>query len=191
MRKTIIGLMALALVGCTNTKQPTNETNNTVEEVERTNAETDTTGTDTTEEGTMAAGTTAPDFSLPTIDGKQLALSDLRGKYVIIDFWGSWCGWCIKGMPEMKKYYEKYGSKLEILGVDCGDTEEAWKEAVNTHQLTCKHLRNGECVNDITGIYEVQGFPTKVLVDPEGKIVKYIVGEDPAFYTTLDEVLKN
>ena len=172
MRKTIIGLMALALVGCTNTKQPTNETNNTVEEVESTNAATDTTGTDTTEEGTMAAGTTATDFSLPTLAG-------------------SWCGWCIKGMPEMKKYYEKYGSKLEILGVDCGDTEEAWKEAVNTHQLTWKHVRNGEGVNDITGIYEVQGFPTKVLVDPEGKIVKYIVGEDPAFYTTLDEVLKN
>ena len=50
----------------------------------------------------------APDFTLNDINGKPLALSSLRGKYVVIDFWGSWCGWCIKGIPKMKEYYAKY-----------------------------------------------------------------------------------
>ena len=54
----------------------------------------------------------APDFTLNDIDGNPLSLSSLRGKYVVLDFWGSWCVWCIKGMPEMKKYYAKYKDKL-------------------------------------------------------------------------------
>ena len=52
-------------------------------------------------------GVVAPDFTLDDINGKPFTLSSLRGKYVVLDFWGSWCGWCIKGMPDMKKYYEK------------------------------------------------------------------------------------
>lgn len=137
----------------------------------------------------LQPGMMAPDFTLPTIDGGNLSLSSLRGKYVIIDFWGAWCVWCIKGMPEMKKYYEKYKDKLEILGVDSRDKVEKWKAAVEKHQLTWKHVRNSEGSEDITGKYAIQGYPTKVLIDPQGKIVKYIVGEDPAFYTVLDETL--
>ena len=71
----------------------------------------------------VAEGKPAPDFTLKDLQGKDLSLSSLRGKYVVLDFWGSWCGWCIKGIPEMKKYYEKYKGKLEILGIDCRDTE--------------------------------------------------------------------
>ncbi|MCF0244331.1 MAG: redoxin domain-containing protein, partial [Bacteroidaceae bacterium] len=138
----------------------------------------------------LEPGTMAPDFKLPTIDGKELALSDLRGKFVIIDFWGSWCVWCIKGMPEMKKYYEKYAGKLEILGVDCRDKEDKWKAAVEKHQLNWKHVRNGEGDKDITTAYAIEGYPTKVIVDPQGKIVKYMVGEDPNFYTVLEEAMK-
>lgn len=138
----------------------------------------------------LAPGNMAPDFTLNDINGKPLALSSLRGKYVVLDFWGSWCGWCIKGFPEMKKYYEKYSSKLEILGIDCNDTEEKWKAAVEKHQLPWKHVycpRNNRTLLDQ---YAVSGFPTKMIIDAEGKIVKTIVGEDPAFYTLLDELFK-
>ena len=137
----------------------------------------------------LAPGNPAPDFTLNDINGKPLALSSLRGKYVIIDFWGSWCGWCIKGMPEMKKYYEKYNGKLEILGVDCNDTEEKWKAAVEKHQLPWKHVYNPRSNREVLTKYAVSGFPTKVLVDPKGNIVKLLAGEDPAFYQLLDEVL--
>ena len=133
-------------------------------------------------------GKPAPDFTLNDLEGNPLALSSLRGKYVIIDFWGSWCGWCIKGIPDMKKYYEKYSDKLEILGVDCNDSEDAWKGAVAKYELPWKHVynpRNGT----VTKEYGITGYPTKIIVDPEGNYNKVIIGEDPAFYTYLDELL--
>ena len=136
----------------------------------------------------QASGLDAPDFTLNDIKGKPFSLSSLRGKYVVIDFWGSWCGWCIKGMPKMKEYYEKYKGKFEILGVDCNDTEAKWKAAVEKHQLPWIHVYNPKG-SDVLGKYGIQGFPTKIVVGPDGKIVKTIVGEDPAFYTLLDEVL--
>ena len=135
----------------------------------------------------QAVGVQAPDFTLNDINGKPLTLSSLRGQYVVLDFWGSWCGWCIKGFPEMKKYYEKYKGKFEILGIDCNDTEDKWKAAVEKHNLPWLHVyypRNSKVLAD----YAVQGFPTKIILDPNGKIAKTVVGEDPAFYTFLDEL---
>lgn len=132
----------------------------------------------------------APDFTLMDINGNPLTLSSLRGKWVIIDFWGSWCGWCIKGMPKMKEYYSKYAGKLEILGVDCNDTVEKWKNAVAKHELPWLHVYcDMDKGDNPLELYSVQGFPTKIVVNPEGKIAKIIVGEDPAFYDYLDEVL--
>lgn len=137
----------------------------------------------------LAEGCVAPDFTLKDLEGNDLTLSSLRGKYVVLDFWGSWCGWCIKGMPEMKKYYEKYASKLEILGIDCNDSEEKWKAAVAENKLPWKHVYNPKD-SELLTTYAIEGFPTKIVLDAEGKIVKTIVGEDPAFYTLLDELLK-
>ena len=137
-----------------------------------------------------AAADMAPDFELPDLQGNKLALSSLRGKYVIIDFWGSWCPWCIKGFPGLKASYAKYKEKLEILGVDCRDTEEKWKAAVEEYALPWLQVR---CADDdlqaLAMKYSLEAFPTKVVVDPEGKLVKVVVGEDPNFYPYLDELL--
>ena len=134
-------------------------------------------------------GKEAPAFTLKDIDGKEFSLSSLKGKYVVLDFWGSWCGWCIKGFPEMKKAYEKHKAKVEFVGIDCNDTEEKWKEAVADNQLPWIHVRN-EGDPDVSTMYAIQGYPTKIIVDPEGKINKVVVGEDPEFYTYLDDLLK-
>lgn len=134
----------------------------------------------------QASGVLAPDFTLNDINGKPLTLSSLRGKYVLVDFWGSWCIWCIKGMPQMKEYYSKYAGKFEILGVDCNDTEAKWKEAVQKHELPWLHVYCPKGSNALDS-YAIQGFPTKILIGPDGKIVKTIVGEDPAFYKFLDD----
>ena len=133
-------------------------------------------------------GNVAPDFTLKSIDGKNISLSSLKGKVVVLDFWGSWCGWCIKGMPKMKEYYAKYKGKLEILGIDCNDTEQKWRDAVKKHELPWLHVRN-EGNPDVTVLYGISGFPTKIVVDAEGKISKVVVGESEDFYTYLDQLL--
>ena len=137
----------------------------------------------------QAAGIMAPDFTLNNLEGKPLSLSSLRGKHVILDFWGSWCGWCIKGIPQMKEYYKKYAGKFEILGIDCNDTDQKWRDAVKKYELPWLHVYNPKTSNVLKD-YGIQGFPTKIIVGPDGKIVKTNVGEDPAFYTLLDELFK-
>ena len=136
----------------------------------------------------VAAGKQAPDFTLNDINGKPFSLSSLRGKYVVLDFWGSWCGWCIKGMPDMKKYYEKYSGKFEIVGIDCNDTEAKWKDAVKKHELPWIHVKS-EKADATPQKYAVEGYPTKVILNPDGTIYKVIVGEDPQFYKELDSLL--
>ena len=132
-------------------------------------------------------GKVAPDFTLKDIHGQDFTLSSLRGKYVILDFWGSWCHWCIQGMPKMKEYYEKYKGKFEIVGVDCQDSDEKWKAAVKKHQIPWLHVKN-ERKDLVPEKYAVTGYPTKVIINPDGTINKTVVGEDPEFYKYLDSL---
>ena len=134
-------------------------------------------------------GKMAPDFTLNGLNGKPVSLSSLRGKYVVIDFWGSWCGWCIKGIPQMKEYYKKYKNKMEILGVACGDTEAKWKACVAEHKLPWVNVLNDK-KPDISDVYAISGYPTKVVIDPNGVIVKFAVGESEEFYKYLDSLFK-
>ena len=136
---------------------------------------------------TLPMGSMAPEFTLNDIKGQPFSLSSLRGKYVVLDFWGSWCGWCIKGFPEMKKYYAKYKDKMEILGMDCNDTEEKWKKAVADNELPWQHVyvpRGSKLLID----YMITGFPTKIIISPDGKVLTTIIGEDPRFYEILDKL---
>jgi thiol-disulfide isomerase/thioredoxin len=180
MKKTLLSIMlATVLYACANSnKQQTSEPSATPEATVQTK-----------EEAAQTDAEEAPDFTLNDINGKPLTLSSLRGKYVIIDFWGSWCVWCIKGMPKMKKYYQKYQGKLEILGIDCNDPEEKWKTAVKELELPWLHVYCDESSN-VLEQYSVQGFPTKLVISPEGKIINTVIGEDPAFYTYLDQLFQ-
>ena len=135
----------------------------------------------------MKPGVQAPDFKLRNLDGKYMTLASFKGKYVLLDFWGTWCGWCIKGIPDMKEYYAKYKDRIEFVGIDCRDTEEKWKEGVAKHELPWTNLYNGDG-QEIVIAYGVQGYPTKIIIDPEGKIVEAFLGEDPALYKKLDEL---
>lgn len=134
-------------------------------------------------------GKDAPVFTANDLSGKAFNLTSLKGRYVVLDFWGSWCKWCIKGFPEMKESYVRHKGKVEFVGIACQDTEEKWKDAVDKNQLPWINVRN---VNnpDISAMYAVQAYPTKIIIDPEGKILKVFVGEDPDFYTFLDDILK-
>ena len=74
----------------------------------------------------------APDFTLPDVQGEPFTLSALfgKGRDVVLDFWGPWCGWCVKGIPRMKTYYSKYESRVEFVGVDCNESEQDWREGL-------------------------------------------------------------
>lgn len=132
----------------------------------------------------------APDFTLKNVNGKTFKLSSLRGKYVVLDFWGTWCHWCVKGIPDMKVMYDKYSSKgLKLVSIDCNDTEAKWKEGVKMHKMNWINVYNPKD-SKLTEDYAIEGFPTKIVVDPKGNIVKVIVGEDPAFYTFVDSLFE-
>lgn len=130
----------------------------------------------------------APDFTFKDAQGVEISLSDFRGKWVIIDFWGTWCPWCIKGFPELKKAYEAYKPELEILGVACNDDYNAWLSGLKKYDLPWVNVYNpdekgGKLLED----YAVEGFPTKAIVNPEGKIVNITTGHNPAFFDILKE----
>ena len=134
----------------------------------------------------QAAGTVAPDFTLNDPEGKPLSLSSLRGKYVVLDFWGTWCGWCIRGIPKMKEYYSKYKNQFEILSIDCNESKEKWLAGLKKYEMPWLHVYNPDNTS-VREDYAIQGYPTKIIVGPDGKIVKTVVGEDPSFYQFLDD----
>ncbi len=126
-----------------------------------------------------------------TYDGKNFDLASLKGKYVVIDFWGTWCGPCIAGMPKMKEYLDKYKSKMEILGVASeSDDGTRWKKFITDKPEYNWHHVLSRKDEDYILKFSVAGFPTKIIVDPEGKIVGRFVGEDDEIYKKLDEILK-
>ena len=134
----------------------------------------------------QAAGTIAPDFTLNDPEGKPLSLSSLRGKYVVLDFWGTWCGWCIRGIPKMKEYYSKYKNQFEILSIDCNESKEKWLAGLKKYEMPWLHVYNPDNTS-VREDYAIQGYPTKIIVGPDGKIIKTVVGEDPSFYQFLDD----
>jgi peroxiredoxin len=139
----------------------------------------------------LETGRVAPEIALPDTSGKIFTLSSLRGKYVLIDFWASWCGPCRREMPEVKKIYEKYKNKnFEILGVSLDREKKEWIKAIHEDKLPWKHvsdLKFWDC--QAAREYNVQSIPYTVLVDPEGKILaKELRGEE--LEKKLAEVIK-
>ena len=89
----------------------------------------------------------------------------------------------------MKEAYKQYDGKVEVLGIDCGDTEEVWKASVARHELPWLQVYNPKTSN-LTNQYGIQGFPTKFIIDPEGRVANVTVGEDPAFLNVLSSLVK-
>ena len=137
----------------------------------------------------IAPGKPAPDFKLKNLNNEEMTLTSFHGKYVLLDFWGTWCSWCIKGMPDMKKYYAKYKDKMEIVGICCRDTEEKWRKGVKDLELPWTNLYNGN-EKDIVIKYAISGYPTKILINPNGTIVDVFVGESEEMYKKLDNLFK-
>lgn len=121
----------------------------------------------------IKVGAEAPELILPTKDNKDLALSSLRGKIVLIDFWASWCAPCRKELPNVKRAYEKYKNKgFEILGVSLDKDRDAWLEAIDKEGLKWPQVSDLKFwQSEACQTYAVQSIPYTVLVDKEGKII--------------------
>ncbi|MHA8067180.1 peroxiredoxin family protein [Aquirufa sp. ROCK2-A2] len=118
-------------------------------------------------------GNDAPEIALPTPTGEILALSSLKGKYVLIDFWASWCGPCRQENPNVVKTYAKYKDKgFEIFGVSLDKDKAAWLRAIENDKLVWKHVSDLQYWNSVGAqAYGVNSIPMTFLLDPAGKIV--------------------
>lgn len=121
----------------------------------------------------IETGSMAPVFVQQDQAGKPLKLSDLRGKYVLIDFWASWCGPCRKVNPELVKLYQKFKSPaFEILGVSLDENDAKWKEAIEKDQLGWLHVSDLKgWKNEVAEQYGIRAVPQNFLLDPSGKVV--------------------
>lgn len=142
-------------------------------------------------EAKTAVGVVAPDFTMNDVDGNPFTLSSLRGKYVLIDFWASWCGPCRGENPNVVAAYNKFKDKgFDILGVSLDRDKEAWLKAIADDKLTWHQVSDLKFwQNEAAQLYGVNAIPHSVLLDPDGKIIaKNLRGE--ALEQKLSEVLK-
>ena len=121
-------------------------------------------------------GKIAPNIhKIKTIDGKAFNLEDHRGKYVILDFWASWCGPCKKELPYLKQALEIGGDKLVIVSISVDKKEDAWRNAVEHHDITAKNWIHTRSLQDdgvrLDLLYDAPALPTIYLLDPDGRIV--------------------
>jgi thiol-disulfide isomerase/thioredoxin len=128
-----------------------------------------------------AVGQSAPELVLPGPDGQPVALSSLRGRYVLLDFWASWCKPCRAENPRLVQLYQQYkGKGFEVYGVSLDESKERWLKAVAADKLPWVQ------VSDLQGFkgaavaaYAAQAIPLKLLLDPQGRILaKSPTGEE-------------
>ena len=135
-------------------------------------------------------GKPAPDFSLPDVNGKDISLASFKGKYVLVDFWASWCGPCRQENPNVVKAYNEFKDKnFTIVGVSLDKDKDAWQQAIQHDQLTWTQISDLKYWNSkAVDVFKFEGIPFNILIDPQGKIIAQELRGD-ALEARLKEVL--
>jgi len=138
-------------------------------------------------------GKPAPEFTLPDLQGGEMSLSSLRGKAVLVNFWGSWCGPCRKEMPSLEALYQRYRDQgLVVLGVSV--QEEGWEQVREFLKVVPVSfpivLDEGDKVSEL---YELLGVPETYFIDPDGNIADKVVGPQDynqvVFFNKVERIL--
>jgi peroxiredoxin len=131
----------------------------------------------------------APAFELPDLAGGKVASSQLKGKVVVLDFWATWCGPCIKEIPDYAEFWRKNRSRgVEVVGVVCDSGEPAEiQDFVREYKIPYRQLLGDEEVQVAFGA--LQGFPTTFVIDGEGVIRKKILGSPPGKFEALQKLV--
>ncbi len=138
-----------------------------------------------------AIGDMAPELTMTDVDDKPFSLSQLRGKYVLVDFWASWCGPCREENPNVLAAYNQFKDKnFTVLGVSLDNNKQAWITAIKEDKLNWQHISDlKKWSSAAVALYGFDGIPFNVLVDPQGKIIAKDLRES-ALQKKLAEVLK-
>ncbi|MFT6500807.1 MAG: thiol-disulfide isomerase/thioredoxin [Crocinitomicaceae bacterium] len=122
-----------------------------------------------------ATGDQAPNFKATLVDGTKFQLSDLKGQYVLLDFWGSWCGPCRRENPNLVQFYKEHKSEITIVSIALEKNNDNWKNAIARDGLEWKHhiveVGNFVFTSGIAKDFGVSAIPTKILISPEGIIL--------------------
>lgn len=125
-------------------------------------------------------GSIVPEFAQNDTSGKSISITSLRGKYVLIDFWASWCRPCREENPNVVNAFKKYASKnFTVLGVSLDQAKPAWLNAIKMDGLTWTHVSDLKgWQNEVAGMFHITSIPQNILIDPQGKIIaKNLRGE--------------
>jgi len=114
----------------------------------------------------------APDLTMTSATGKQVSISDFKGKYLLVDFWASWCAPCRQENPNVVAAYNKFKTKnFAILGVSLDEDKDAWLKAIKDDHLAWTQMSDLKQESEAINAYHFDGIPFNVLIDPQGKII--------------------
>lgn len=142
--------------------------------------------------GAIAIGQPAPEIALADPKGKIITLSSFKGKYVLVDFWASWCGPCRGENPNVVQAYEKFKKKnFTVLGVSLDESKEDWEDAIKADNLNWQHISDlKKWESTVVSTYKIEGIPYNVLVDPNGIVVATEL-RGPALEEALNKFIKD
>ena len=128
----------------------------------------------------------APRFTLENMSGEEMTLEDFEGKFVLLNFWATWCKYCVKEMPDFQRFHEENQEDFAVVGIDVGEGKQVVQNFLEQHQITYTNLLDKD--RKVAQQYQVSAYPTTYILSREGKLLYMVRGM--VNYETLNKVKK-